>query len=63
MNKFLRTYLPAFSMAFTFIILYATISNIIVGYSKDRFGFFYFAGVCLSYGVSDCRLASIIYRF
>ena len=22
-----------------------------------------FAGVCLSYGVSDCRLASIIYRF
>ena len=29
MNKFLRTYLPAFSMAFTFIILYATISNII----------------------------------
>ena len=25
--------------------------------------FFYFAGVCLSYGVSDCRLASIIYRF
>ena len=50
MNKFLRTYLPAFSMAFTFIILYATISNII-------------AGVCLSYGVSDCRLASIIYRF
>ena len=54
MNKFLRTYLPAFSMAFTFIILYATISNIIAGY---------FAGVCLSYGVSDCRLASIIYRF
>lgn len=40
MNKFLRTYLPAFSMAFTFIILYATISNIIVGYSKDRFCFF-----------------------
>ena len=40
MNKFLRTYLPAFSMAFTFIILYATISNIIAGYSKDRFCFF-----------------------
>ena len=55
MNKFLRTYLPAFSMAFTFIILYATISNIIAGYYKDR--------VCLSYGISDCRLASIIYRF
>ena len=62
MNKFLRTYLPAFSMAFTFIILYATISNIIAGYSKDIL-FLYFAGVCLSYGVSDCRLASIIYRF
>ena len=40
MNKSLRTYLPAFSMAFTFIVLYAAISNIIVGYSKDRFCFF-----------------------
>ena len=63
MNKFLRTYLPAFSMAFTFIVLYATISNIIVGYSKDRFCFFILQVFCLSYGVSDCRLASIIYRF
>lgn len=25
--------------------------------------FLYFAGVCLSYGVSDCRLASIIIDF
>ena len=40
MNKFLRTYLPAFSMAFTFIILYATISNIVAGYFKEGFCFF-----------------------
>ena len=35
MNKFLRTYLPAFSMAFTFIILYATISNIELTHSGE----------------------------
>lgn len=40
MNKFLRTYLPACSMAFTFIILYATISNIVAGYFKEGFCFF-----------------------
>lgn len=40
MNRFLRTYLPAFSIAFTFIVLYATISNIVSGYFKEGFCFF-----------------------
>ena len=71
MNKFLRTYLPAFSMAFTFIILYATISNIIAGYSKDRFCFFYFCrcllffmvSVIVDWLLSFIRFSKYIYHF
>ena len=40
MTKFLRTYLPAISMAFTFIVLYASVCNILSGYTKDGFCFF-----------------------
>lgn len=40
MNKILKTYLPALSIAFTFIVLYATISNLVTGYFKDGFCFF-----------------------
>lgn len=40
MNKIFKTYLPALSIAFTFIVLYATISNIVTGYFKDGFCFF-----------------------
>ena len=66
MNKFLRTYLPAFSMAFTFIILYATISNIIAGYSKDRFCFFIlqvFVSVIVDWLLSFIDFSKYIYHF
>lgn len=40
MSKFFKTYLPAISMAFTFIILYASITNILAGYTKEWFCYF-----------------------
>lgn len=40
MTKFLRIYLPAISMAFTFIVLYASVCNILSDYTKDGFCFF-----------------------
>lgn len=40
MLKFLKTYLPAISIVFTFIILYASINNILNGYDKEGFCIF-----------------------
>lgn len=40
MIKFLKTYLPAISISFTFIILYASVNNIISGYDKEGFCIF-----------------------
>ena len=37
MSKVFKTYIPALSMAFTFMILCATIYNIICGNTKDDF--------------------------
>ena len=40
MSKVFKTYIPALSMAFTFMILCATIYNIICGNTKDDFLYF-----------------------
>lgn len=40
MLKFLKTYLPAICIAFTFIILYASVNNILNGYDKEGFCIF-----------------------
>ncbi len=40
MSKVFKTYIPAVSMAFTFMILFATIYNIICGNTKDDFLYF-----------------------
>lgn len=40
MSKVFKTYIPALSMAFTFMILFATIYNIICGNTKDDFLYF-----------------------
>ena len=37
MYKFLKTYLPALSISFTFIILFAAVNNILNGYTKEGF--------------------------
>ena len=41
MSKVFKTYIPALSMAFTFMILCATIYNIICGNTKDDFLYLY----------------------
>ena len=40
MSKVFKTYIPALSMTFTFMILCATIYNIICGNTKDDFLYF-----------------------
>ena len=47
MSKVFKTYIPALSMAFTFMILCATIYNIICGNTKDDF--LYFRGRWISF--------------
>ena len=40
MSKLFKTYIPALSIAFTFMILFATAYNIICGNTKDDFLYF-----------------------
>lgn len=40
MRKFLKVYLPGLSIAFTFIVLYSSIYNVLGGYTKDGFCIF-----------------------
>ena len=40
MSKIIKTYIPSLSIAFTFIIILATVYNIICGNTKDDFIYF-----------------------
>lgn len=70
MTKFLRTYLPAVSMAFTFIVLYTSVCNLLSGYTKDGFCFFILQVICylvvsmlVDYFVSMINFRKYIYHF
>lgn len=70
MSKFFKTYLPAISMAFTFIMLYSTIRNISTGHSKEGFCFFILEvisylvlSVIIDWIVSMIDFSKYIYHF
>lgn len=70
MTRFLRTYLPAVSMAFTFIVLYAAVYNVLSGYTKEGFCFFilevvgYLAmSMLIDYLISMIDFKKYIYHF
>lgn len=64
MKKVFRVYLPAFTLAFTIIVLFAAIHNLINGYTKD--GFLYFILEVVGYlaiaVVIDCLVGKINFR-
>lgn len=61
MSKLFKTYIPALSIAFTFMILFATIYNIMCGNTKDDFLYFILevVGFLMIAMVIDCLVGKI----